>query len=453
MSEHDLAQATALREAALEHNAAWDLLESLTTEVGARLPGSPGDARAVAWAQARFEALGFDRVAAEPVAFPRWRRGDERARVVAPYPQPLAIAALGGSVGTPPGGLEAEIAHFATLEDLEAAADSSLGGRIAFVSRSMERFRDGAGYAPVVKARTDGAGVAARKGAGAILIRSVGTDRDRLPHTGMMRYPAEGARIPAAALSNPDADQLERMLGRGAPVRVTLSIHAGIDGEATSHNVIGDLLGAERPDQYVVIGCHLDSWDLGTGAIDDGAGCAITMAAAALIARLPARPRRTIRVILWANEEFGLIGAKAYFEAHRHELAGHVIGAESDFGAGRVYAFSTRVKPSALGVVDQISQILGPLGIARGDNSAGGGPDLVPWRQAGMALATLHQDGTDYFDYHHTANDTLDKVDPAALTQNVAAWAAFTYLAAQAPDDFGFDLEPSAEPPASSRSE
>ena len=255
-----------------------------------------------------------------------------------------------------------------------------------------------------------------------------------------MSYSLDVRRIPAAALSNPDADLLVNMVNRGKPVEVALTLTSRWDGDYTSHNVIGDIVGSEKPEEYVIIGGHLDSWDLGTGAIDDGAGCAITMAAASIIGSLDQAPKRTIRVILYANEEQGLYGARAYQQAHLTEMDRHIIGAESDFGAGPIYQFSSRVKPSALALVDQMSQVLAPLGIARGNNNAGGGPDLVPMRRAGMAVATLHQDGTDYFDYHHTANDTLDKVNPEHLAQNVAAYTVFAYLSAQAPGDFGFRL-------------
>jgi Zn-dependent M28 family amino/carboxypeptidase len=436
----DLEIASQLADQALTSDAAWNLLESLTTEVGPRMAGSDGDARAVAWGEAKFSELGFDRVWKEPVTFPRWVRGEEHASVISPYPQPLSITALGGSEGTGAGGIEAPIAHFETMEELGAAAPGSLDGKIAFVSNIMQRAHNGAGYGPAVAARRNGASVAASKGALAVLIRSVGTDQNRTPHTGLMRYADDQPRIPAAALSAPDSDLLVNMLKRDQPVTVKLSLGAHYQGEATSYNVIGEITGRERPQELVVVGCHLDSWDLGTGAIDDGAGCALTMAAAVNVANHQDGPSRTVRVVLWANEEQGLIGANAYAEAHQDDLENHIIGSESDFGAGRIYRFSSRVKPEALGMIDQINQVLSPLGVARGDNLARGGPDLIPMHKRGMAMVSLSQDGTDYFDYHHTANDTLDKVDPESLQQCLAVWTAFIWLAAQAPGDFGFGL-------------
>ena len=219
---------------------------------------------------------------------------------------------------------------------------------------------------------------------------------------------------------------------------MTLTSHW--DGEYTSYNVIGDMKGSSQADQYIVIGCHLDSWDLGTGAIDDASGCGITMAAAKLIKEHLGPLKKTIRVVLWANEEYGLSGAKAYHEAHKNELGQHILGGESDFGAGRIYGFGTRVAESAMPLVKAMAEQLKPLGIAYSNNKSWSGADLIPLRAAGMAVFSLHQDGTDYFDYHHTANDTLDKIDPAALAQNVAAWVVVVAMAANTELDFGFEL-------------
>lgn len=437
LSDESITVATQLRERALADRGAYEIVESLTTEVGPRLAGSEADARAVAWAVAKFKALGFDRVYTEPVRFPTWRRGHEHAEVLSPFPQPLHLTALGGSIGTGDKALDAEVMEFATLKDLEAAPEGSLVGKIAYVSQRMQRFRSGKGYGEAVAAR-GAASIAAKRGAMAYLLRSVGTDHDRMPHTGIMHYAEDAPKIPAAALSNPDADLLSNMLKRGQPVRVRLDIDVGPGPEYESANVIGELRGSERPDEVVVIGGHLDSWDLGTGAIDDAAGIGITAGAAALIADLPRRPRRSIRVIAFANEEQGLLGGFAYAAAHKGEVAQHAIGAESDFGAGRIYAFATNEPPAeSRAVVEQIAKTLEPLGIQYRPGQGSAGPDVGPMANQGMAWAWLAQDGSDYFDYHHTANDTLDKVDAKDLAQNVAAWAVFTWLAADAPIGFG----------------
>jgi hypothetical protein len=437
LTAKDIANAEHLRAQALAGSGAYALVESLTTEVGPRLAGSPGDAAAVAWAQAKFRALGYDRVRLEPVTFPRWVRRHERAEILAPFPQRLAVTALGGSVGTGTTPLEAEVVEFADLAALEAAPADSLRGKIAYIANRMARAKDGSGYGPAVVARRSGASTAARKGALALVIRSIGTDHERFPHTGTLQY-AEGVdRIPAAAMSNPDADLLSAMLRRGKPVKLRLDLDVGVDGTATSYNVIGEIVGRGRPNEVVVIGGHLDSWDLGTGAIDDGAGVAITMAAGALVGHLKQPPRRTIRVIAFANEEAGLFGGKAYAAAHLPQLDAHQLGAESDFGAGRIYALRAGVDPLAWPVVERIGTVLAPLGIAVETGEGDAGPDVGPLAEQGMPWAQLAQDGTTYFDIHHTANDTLDKIEPAALDQQAAAYAVLAYLAAETTVDFG----------------
>lgn len=435
----DIAAAEGLRERAMRGSEAWNVVESLTTEVGPRLAGTPADARAVEWAKARMQAMGFDKVYLEPVTFPVWLRHHERAEVLAPYPQPLVVTALGGSVGTGDTPVEAEVVAFATLDALKAAPEGSLEGKIAVITNRMVRFKDGRGYGPAVGARSQGAVEAARKGAVAVLIRSIGTSSDRFAHTGTMRYVADVPRIPAAALSNPDADLIEHMVARGKPVRLRLDIAAETVADYTSHNVIGEIRGRDLPGEVVTIGGHLDSWDLGTGAIDDGAGIGITFAAGALIGQLERAPRRTVRVIAYANEEQGLYGGKAYAEARAAagEVAAHQLGAESDFGAGRVYALRAGVDPAAWPVIAKIGEVLAPLGIATESTGGSPGPDVGPIVAKGAPWAQLAQDGIDYFDYHHTANDTLDKIDPRALDQQVAAYAVLAYLAAETDIDFG----------------
>ncbi|WP_196137507.1 M20/M25/M40 family metallo-hydrolase [Aliikangiella sp. G2MR2-5] len=429
-SEEETKIVAQLRDQALGSNLAYEILESLTTEVGPRMAGTPQDALAVKWGVEKFKALGFDKVWTEPVTFDTWIRKSEAAEIVAPFKHQLNITALGFSVPTPDEGIEAEVIHFNTIEDLIEAEEGIADGKIVFISRKMERFRDGKGYGPAVKARSTGAVEAARKGAVAVVIRSIGTDSHRLPHTGMMRYKEGIKQIPAAAMSNPDADLMLRIFERGKPVTMKLSLNSHAGPEYTSHNVIGEMTGSEFPDEKVIIGGHLDSWDLGTGAVDDGAGVAITMAAAKIIGDAKVRPKRTIRVVLFANEEQGLVGAKAYGKAHANDIANHVTGAESDFGAGPIYAFSSNVAADNMPVVHKMAKLMKPLGIEYVDNNAGPGPDLWPVYNAGMSVFSLKQDGTDYFDLHHTADDTLDKVKPENLAQNTAAYVVFAYLSA-----------------------
>ncbi|MEE4173582.1 MAG: M28 family peptidase [Xanthomonadales bacterium] len=423
---------------ALESDLAWELLSSLTTDVGPRMPGTRGDALGVSWAEAEFKRLGFDRVRKERVTFPLWRRGFEQARVVLPRVQDFAVTALGGSPGT--GGIvSAEVVYFPDLAMLEAAAPGSLDGKIAFISERMERTRSGRGYGRAVAGRTEGPYVAAEKGARALIIRSVGTDNDRLPHTGQISTSRTGPAVPSAAISNPDADLLVAMLESDERVRMELRLDVGYTGEeAESYNVIGEFDGREDNGEYVMIGAHLDSWDLGTGAHDDGAGVAITMAAARLVANLPERPRRGIRVVLFANEEQGIFGGKAYARAHAGDLASHVIGAEADLGAGRIYQFRSRVRPEAEDAMDELARYLAPLNIPRQlDRPASGGADIGQMRAIGLPVVDLNHDASRYFDLHHTANDVLAQVDPEDIAFNVAAYVTFVYFTAETDVVFG----------------
>jgi Zn-dependent M28 family amino/carboxypeptidase len=439
--ESALATAATLREQALADGTGWNTVESLTTEVGPRLAGSEADARAVAWAQAKFKALGFDKVWTEAVTFPKWERRSETATILGAHTQPLTVTALGGSPG---GKLQAEVVRFADLAALEAAPEGSLAGKIAFIDYQMQSARDGSDYRNGGAIRSKGPSAAIRKGAIGFLMRSAGTDHHRVAHTGITRFDEGLTPVPSAALAIPDANQLARLLALG-PVRVSVALDCGWNGEATSYNVIGEITGRSKPQEVVLIGGHLDSWDLGTGAIDDGAGVAITMAAGHLIGQLKQAPKRTVRVVAFANEEQGLYGGKAYAVKHAADAARHQLGAESDFGAGRIYAFNTGAPPHARAATAQIAEALKPLGIEYAPDKGGAGPDIGPIAEKGATWAWLAQDGSDYFDLHHNADDTLDKIDPKALAQNVAAYTVFAYLAAEADGDFGSAVK-AAEP-------
>ncbi|MDN3640125.1 M28 family peptidase [Simiduia curdlanivorans] len=436
-SKATLAHAETIRLDAPENNHAMKILESLTTEVGPRLAGGPNDARAVAWAKAKFTELGFDQVWLEPVSFPTWQRGVETAEVLSPYPQPLSITALGNSIATPIDGLTANIIEFATLADLEAATKADVTGKIVFINKAMSAHIDGADYGPTVGARSRGASAAAKLGAVGLLIRSIGTDHNRLAHTGYNGYEDGVEKIPAAALSVPDAILLSNMLKRSKPVSVKMNLGSGPGPEYTSYNVIGQINAKRKTNKYVLIGGHLDSWDLGTGAIDDGAGCAVTMAAAEYIARKKLPIEHNIRVVLFANEEQGLFGGNQYRDAHKGDVKNIIAAAESDFGQGPVYALNSRVKPEALPLVQQMQKAMSGLNIQAGHNDGNGGPDLIALGAEGVALFGLALDGTDYFDLHHTANDTFDKVEAKRLNQTATSFAMFAFLAANAPSGFG----------------
>ncbi|MFT5788181.1 MAG: hypothetical protein ACI8SJ_000278 [Shewanella sp.] len=420
-----------LQQQALSSDLAYDLVESLTVEVGPRLAGSDTDLIAVQWAESKLKSLGFDKVYKEPVKVPVWHRGEAKASIVAPFPQPLVITALGGSISTPENGIEANIIRFDSLAALQAASAEDVAGKIVFIDHITERHISGKGYGKSVGGRSKGAVAAAEKGAVAVMIRSIGTDHDRMAHTGMMRYKDGVAKIPAAAMSSPDADLINAMLKRDTNITINLQMTSQNKGFATSYNVIAEVTGSSKPKEIVLIGAHLDSWDEGTGAIDDGAGVAIVTAAGKLIQDLATKPARTIRVVLYAAEEVGLVGGKTYAKAHQAELDKHYIAAESDFGAGRIYQIDYRASETAYTELLALTTPMTNNGVALGNNKASGGPDVSMLPSLGVPVASLRQDGTDYFDYHHTPNDTLDKIDPAALQQNVAAYAQFAYLMAQ----------------------
>lgn len=414
-----------LRDQALADHTAFRIVESLTTEVGARPAGSEADARAVAWAVAKFRSLGYDKVTTEPVSFPAWRRVSESASVTAPVTQRLAVTALGGSIGTQ-GLLQAELVLLPDLRALQDAAPDQLRGKIVLLTKRMVRRADGSGYAEVLPLRSNAASIAAGKGAAALLIRSIGTDSNRLPHTGSVIY-GETARIPAAAVSGPDADLLERLTAGAVPVRLALNIQVAAS-TASSFNVIGEITGRDARPDVVMLAAHLDSWDLGTGAVDDGFGVGLVMATGALIKRLGIAPRHTVRVVLFANEENGFDGAKTYLARDAADLARHRMTLESDWGAGSIYAL--RQPPTDAALSASMSRLLEPLGITTDGAPGLPGPDLQFFARAGLPWVQLAQDASELFDHHHSANDTLDKIDPAALRQNTAAYAAFTWLMA-----------------------
>ncbi len=297
-----------LIKAALAGSHAYDITESLTTEIGPRVGGSPEEAKAREWAVAKFKEIGLQNVRIEPFTMPYWERGIETASIVSPNPQQLYITSLGGSVATPEGGIEAELAYFPTFEHLKNAPEGGLDGKIVFISGRMKKAPDGAGYGPANQKRRQGATEAAKRGAAAVVIRSVGTDSHRFPHTGMMRYAEDVKKIPIAALSAPDADQLERTLSRGGKVTIKMEMTPSWKGERESGNVIGEIVGSENPEEIVLVGGHLDSWDLGTGAIDDGAGIGISAGAAQVIIESGLKPKRTLRVVAFGAEEVGLLG-------------------------------------------------------------------------------------------------------------------------------------------------
>jgi hypothetical protein len=388
--------------------------------------------------------LGFANVHVEPFDMPVWVRGEEHAEIVSPFPQSLVLTALGNSGATPARGIEAEVVGFDSVAALEAAPDAAVRGRIVFIDHHMMPTQDGSGYGQFGAPRRQGPTIASRKGAVAIVVRSIGTDHHRNPHTGVQTFGQGAQPIPAAALTVPDAEQLQRILARAGsrPVRMHLTLTPHFTGTHQSGNVIAEVPGTDPAAGVIAIGGHLDSWDLGTGAIDDAAGMAITVAAAHRI-MAAGRPRRTIRIVLFGAEEPGGFGGESLYARHRGE-ANVVLVGESDFGADRVWRVEFSLAESNQALAARMAALLAPLGILRGPGGADAGTDLGPYRRGGAAAIDLNQDGTRYFDYHHTPDDTLDKIDPAQLRQNVAAWTAMLAIAADAPEP----IAPAGPPPA-----
>jgi hypothetical protein len=431
------ATAEVLRDRALEDPTAYAFVTDVSTQLGPRLVGAAGQKASVAWGEARLKALGFQNVHAEPFLTKAWLRGPESAQIVAPRVQALHILGLGGSVATPPEGVEGEVVVFGSYADMLAQPPGSLAGKIAVVDQPMVRTQDGSGYGSARFIRSDGASQAARRGAVAYLIRSLDTHESRAPHTGGMTYADGAPRIPCAALSTEDADLLARMARtKGAPVRLRLQMQSTYLPAAQAWNIVGEVTGRETPDEVIVIGGHMDSWDPGTGSIDDGAGMAITVAAAKLIADLPTHPRRTIRVVLFGAEEFGDAG-EAYAAAHKDEIPKIVLAAESDDGGDSIWSAQAPPGSLASGAFQSLGAILAPLkiDIAR-EPARGSGEDVAALDAAGVPAFAFHNDVSRYFQWHHSADDTLDKIDRDQLNQNVGAWAAMLWLAAESQTDF-----------------
>jgi carboxypeptidase Q len=436
--------AVQLRDAAMAgHDVAFSWVSELTSRFGPRPAGSANEHDAAEWAAARLKALGFENVHIETFPITAWVRGPEYAQIIAPSVQPLVVAALGESPPTPPAGLEGDVVIFPSFEALKGAAPGSLDGKIAMVAYRMARMQDGGGYGAGFAARANGPEEAARRGAIAYLMRSLGTDNHRIAHTGTTRYVDGRVPLPCFALSNPDADQIERITALGETVRVKLFSGASYVTGAHSQDVVADVRGRDKSPGVVLIGGHLDSWDQGTGAIDDGTGTAIMVAAAKLIRDLPHRPRRTVRVVLFGSEEvaqpvapFSAFGGHAYADNHKAELPLHVIAGESDFGADNVYRVALPAAVANSDFAHTVARVLSPIGVVMSKEPAEPETDTGPSVEAGVPAFDLMQDGMRYFDIHHTPDDTLDKIDRQQLDQNVAAWAALVWLAADSDVDF-----------------
>ncbi len=409
---------------------AWQRLAVLTDSIGNRLSGSAALDRAIAWAVEEMKKDGLENVHTERVMVPKWVRGAERAEIVAPSPHAIVMLGLGGSVGTPPAGIQAEVMVVGSFEELDAHAANARGKIVLFNVPFTT-------YGDTVRFRSQGPSHAARAGAVAMLVRSVGPPGLRTPHTGSLQYAAGAPKIPAAAITTEDADRLQRMSDRGDRVVVRLTMEAHFEPDAPSANVVGEIRGRERPDEIVVVSGHLDSWDVGAGAIDDGGGCVVTWEALRIMKKLNLRPRRTVRVVLWTNEENGTRGGLAYRDQHRDELARHVMMLESDGGVFRPLGFGFTGNETARDTVRAIATLL--TGIAADQiTPGGGGADIGPSvQEARIPAMSLEVDTSKYFVIHHTPADTIDKLDPVEMAKCAAAVAVMAYVVADLPQRLG----------------
>ncbi|WP_067788308.1 M28 family peptidase [Paraurantiacibacter namhicola] len=419
---------------ALEYDKlAWDFVEGITTEVGPRQAGTEAEKRGREWAMAWMRKHGFQNVADEPFEMETWVPGTmHHAEITSPFPQPLVIQPLGGSASTGPEGITAEVVYFETIGDLNAAPEGSLNGKIAYISHSMTPTQDGSQYGFAGPARWVGASIAKQKGAVATVIKSVGTDYHRNPHTGGTRVVEN--MIPAGALTLPDAANLERMFARadGKPIVMKLVLTPENIGTQVSGNVLGEIVGRDPSLPPILVACHIDSWWNAPGAFDDGAGCGIVAAAALNVAK-SGQPLRTIRVLMAGAEEVGLYGSVAYSKAHIDEPIG--VGIESDFGADRIWQFQSNFRETNPQLHAMLASSVARFGVAGSSTVATGGADINISRDQKGPIIDLQQDGTRYFDLHHTPDDTLDKIDPVQLRQNVAVWTQVVGILANYPGD------------------
>lgn len=420
------AKAAQLIAAATHSTVGYARLQTLCDTFGPRHTGSTNQAAAIAWALDQLRNEGFTNVHAEPVTVPRWVRGRESATLLAPREVPLPMLGLGGSVGTPPEGITAPVLVVTNFEQLAARTNEAQGRIIVFNIPYVS-------YGQTVGIRSRGAAEAARVGGLASLIRSVTPSSLRTPHTGLMTYPAQGPRVPTAALATEDAEMLWRMQERGQTPVIRLCMEAQTTGETVTYNVIADMAGRSRPEEIVLISGHFDSWDVGQGALDDGAGCLVAWEAARLIHELGWRPRRTIRVVLWTNEEYGSHGAKEYARLHREELSRYVLAMESDSGIFQPLGFRFTGSEKAAALMGGILSLMEPVGASR-LTLGGADADIQPLLAAGVPTASLATENSRYFYYHHSEADTVDKVDRVEFQRCTAATAVLAYLLADLPE-------------------
>ena len=414
---------------------AWRRLEYLTDRIGHRLSGSKSLERAIDWAVAELRADGHANVRAEKVMVTHWVRGKESAKIVAPLESDMALLGLGGSPSTPRGGITAEVVAVSSFAELDKLGEEGVRGKIVLLNKVMPPYGPtGHHYGDTVVFRSKGPARVAELGGVAALVRSVTATSARSPHTGATRFKKGGKKIPAAAISLEDTEHILRLLKSGQKVKVHLEMGAKTLPDAESANVLAEIVGSEKPNEVVVIGAHIDSWDVGQGAHDDGGPCVAMMEALTAVRQLGLKPRRTLRVVLFTNEENGLGGARAYAKAHTGEK--HVAAIESDNGSFKPQGFRVQGNDAALAQLTDILTLLAPIDATKALQGFSGA-DLIPLSQKGVTTLGLQVDTSRYFDYHHSAADTLDKVSPEHFKQGIAAAAVLGYVLADMPGELG----------------
>jgi carboxypeptidase Q len=423
--------------AALSDSSAYDRLALICDTFGHRFSGSESLENAIDWILDRMEKDGLENVHGETVMVPRWIRGAESLKLTSPFEDSIEMLGLGRSIGTAPGGLSADVLVVDDFSELESRSDEAQG-KIVVYNQPFES------YGETVKYRSNGAVAAAKAGAVASLIRSVGSFSLKTPHTGAMKYDPEVREIPHAAISSEDAMMLRRIQDRGERISLSLFMEARTENDVPSRNVVAEFRGYEKPEEIIVIGGHIDSWDVGQGAMDDAGGCVAAWEAVKLLKDLGLRPRRTIRVVLWTNEENGLGGGKGYRDQHIDELDDHILAIESDEGVFKPTGFSFEGSPEAMKIIKTVGSLLVSIQ-AKEITDDGGAADISPIMKLGvpgMGLSVVHDK---YFWYHHTDADTVDKLDPHELNECIAALAVMAYVIADLPQRLPRAVEDQAD--------
>jgi carboxypeptidase Q len=420
------ANAGKLIAAATADQFAWDRLAELTDTYGQRLSGSANLNRAIAWAVETMKKDGLENVHTERVMIPKWVRGNESLEMIEPPHHVLPMLGLGGSIATPPAGIEADVMVVSSGDELQRRSAEAKGKIVLFNVPYTT-------YGETVQYRATGASMAARHGAVAMLVRAVGPMGHRTPHTGNMSYAGDTGQIPAASIAVEDAQRIQRLANRNVRVRLRLKMEAKFEPDVESFNVVGEIRGSQRPQEIVLVGCHFDSWDPGTGASDDAVGCIVTWEAARLMKKLNIKPRRTVRVVLFTNEENGLRGGNAYRDAHASEAANHVFALESDSGVFAPARLGFTGSEAARRLIGDIATLLAPIGM-QDVVAGGGGADIGPIATLGrVPMMAYAGDATKYFTIHHTNADTVDRIEPQEVSKAAASIAAMVYVIADMP--------------------